>query len=134
MQRKCRCKWRACPTRNQNIEHTAYLRVMSQVDDRITNVVRQRVMPEIGSALDQALARITNDLKASIGDMVRTSIEETLRTQLGAAAAAPVLSKPEPASEITAASVIMQTPAAPPAAPTSSIAMEKQRFFQGRRG
>src|SRR5688572_7979213 len=48
---------------NQNIEHTAYLRVMSQVDDRITNVVRQRVMPEIGSALDQALARITNDLK-----------------------------------------------------------------------
>ena len=67
---------------NQNMEHSAYLRVMSQVDDRITNVVRQRVMPEIGSALDHALARITDDLKTSIGEMVRSSVQDTLRMHL----------------------------------------------------
>ena len=67
---------------NQNLEHAAYLRVMSQVDERITSVVQKQVMPEIGSALDQALARITDDLKANIGAMVRTSVEESLRSHL----------------------------------------------------
>ena len=84
---------------NQNMEHVAYLRVMSQVDERITSVVRQRVMPEVGTALDEALARIAADLKASIGDMVRTSVEETLRTQLDAhLAKLNTLPKPEPAA------------------------------------
>jgi len=108
---------------NQNMEHTAYLRVMSQVDDRITNVVRQRVMPEIGSALDQALARITNDLKASIGDMVRSSVEETLRAHLGAISAAPALPKPEVAA---ASGIIAPTPASP----SSSHSMELAKSFE----
>jgi valyl-tRNA synthetase len=116
-------------TQNQNIEHTAYLRVMSQVDDRITNVVRQRVMPEIGSALDQALARITNDLKASISDMVRVSIEETLRTKLGAAPGALALPNPAAADAAVppAASAIIETPSAPP---TATHSMELAKSFE----
>jgi valyl-tRNA synthetase len=107
---------------NQNLEHTAYLRVMSQVDDRITNVVRQRVMPEIGSALDQALARITDDLKASIGSMVRSSVEETLRSHLGAieTSAAPN----QPATSPAAASVKMMNTSISPA-PTPPMELAK---------
>lgn len=106
---------------NQNLEHTAYLRVMSQVDDRITNVVRQRVLPEIGSALDQALARITDDLKASIGNMVRSSVEESLRMHLGA------LPKPTSLAASTAASTII----APPPLSSSPIkSMELAKSFE----
>ncbi len=74
---------------NQNLEHAAYLRVMSQVDERITSVVQKQVLPEIGSALDQALARITDDLKANIGAMVRSSVEESLRAHLQSLRPAP---------------------------------------------
>ena len=62
---------------NQNLEHMAYLRVMSQVDERIGSVVRNQVMPDVGNALDQALARVAADLKASLGDMVRSTVAET---------------------------------------------------------
>ncbi len=117
---------------NQNIEHTAYLRVMSQVDDRITNVVRQRVMPEIVSALDQALARITDDLKSSIGDMVRNSIEETLRGHLSALHAPPALPQPDAAAVSAAAGVAAASGiiAPSPASPPSSIAMELAKSFE----
>ena len=110
---------------NQNVEHTAYLRVMSQVDDRITNVVKQRVMPEIGSALDEALARITNDLKASISEMVRTSIQESLRTQLPAPAAAPALPNPETSAP---SGIIPPSPA--PAPSSTSHTMELAKSFE----
>ena len=107
---------------NQNTEHTAYLRVMSQVDDRITNVVKQRVMPEIGSALDQALARITDDLKASIGDMVRNSVQETLRSHLGAHLTQ-LAALPKP--ESTVASGIIATPPVTPSVPSKSMELAK---------
>ncbi len=118
---------------NQNMEHTAYLRVMSQVDDRITNVVRQRVLPEIGSALDHALTRIADDLKAGIGDMVRSSVEDALRThlatqlstQLGTQLNAPghALPKPEGAAHDTAM-------APPPLSPTPGKPMELAKSFE----
>jgi len=112
---------------NQNMQHTAYLRVMSQVDDRITNVVRQRVMPEIGSALDQALARITYELKTSIGDMVRSSVEETLRTHLSTPLSAPP--KPESAAvSATASTTMMPSPAS--LSPSSSNSMELAKSFE----
>ncbi len=116
---------------NQNIEHTAYLRVMSQMDDRITNVVRQRVMPEIGSALDQALARITNDLKASIGDMVRVSIEETLRAKLGAVPGTAALPAPAAiAGEAGAPAPSAIIDPSPPAPPTPTQSMELAKSFE----
>ncbi len=116
---------------NQNLEHAAYLRVMSQVDERITSVVQQQVLPEIGSALDQALARITDDLKTNIGVMVRSSVEESLRTHLDSfrdsvrpAAAAQV------APEIgQSASGIMAASSAPPST-SRSLSMELAKSFE----
>src|SRR6185503_3234598 len=49
---------------------------------RIAGVMQERFLPEIGGALDAALAKIVGDLRADIGTMVRGSIEETLRMQL----------------------------------------------------
>ena len=110
---------------NQNFEHTAYLRVMSQVDDRITNVVRQRVMPEIGSALDQALARITEDLKASIGDMVRNSVNETLRTHLNTLPGPK--SGPEPAAP---SGILAASSDSLPPTPATAKSMELAKSFE----
>ena len=123
---------------NQNLEHTAYLRVMNQVDDRITNVVRQRVMPEIGSALDEALARIASELKASISDMVKSSVEESLRAHLGNAGPA-ALPKPESAapsgiiadSEHPPVAASAPAPAAEPAPQSEPApAMELPKSFE----
>jgi valyl-tRNA synthetase len=69
---------------NQNMEHAAHLRVMKGVDERIVNVLQQRFMPEIGSAFDHALNRVTDEIKSNIGGMVRAAVEETLAAQLSA--------------------------------------------------
>ncbi len=66
----------------QNLEHKVYLRVRRSLDEHIAGVVQKRFMPEIGTALDEALQKITHDLHASIGHMVRDSIAETLNVQL----------------------------------------------------
>jgi valyl-tRNA synthetase len=104
---------------SQNLEHAAYLRVMSQVDERIGSVVQQQVMPGVGNALNEALTRIASELKASLGDMVRQSVEETLQKRL-----------PAPAAQTggtNAAGII----AAPPATPSSaSKRMELAKSFE----
>ena len=113
---------------NQNLEHAAYLRVMSQVDERITSVVQKQVMPEIGSALDQALARITDDLKANIGAMVRTSVEESLRSHLeslrpaNAGAASGIMPPSAPLQ-------VFPCPASPPSSHSSNT-MELAKSFE----
>ena len=66
----------------QNLEHKAYLELKKGLDEHIAGVLQERFMPEIGAALDQALQKITQDLKTNIGTMVRASIEETLQTQI----------------------------------------------------
>ncbi len=109
---------------NQNLEHTAYLRVMSQMDDRITNVVRQRVMPEIGSALDQALARIAEDLKASIGDMVRSTVQDTLRTHLAAQQTTLAV------AGAAASGIMSPSPAAPASSSPPPKSMELAKSFE----
>ena len=67
----------------QNLEHTVYLKLKQELDERIAEVVHERFMPEIGVALDHALQKVTHDVNASIGAMVRSSIEETLQLQIG---------------------------------------------------
>jgi valyl-tRNA synthetase len=116
---------------NQNLEHAAYLRVMSQVDERIGNVVRQQVMPELGSALDQALSRITEDLKANVGSLVRNAVEESLRTHIDTLrAVAPQASPASPASpENGGASGIMPPSSAPPSTP-KRLSMELAKSFE----
>jgi valyl-tRNA synthetase len=117
---------------NQNLEHAAYLRVMSQIDKRISNVVQQLVMPEIGSALEQALARIADDLKVNIGIMVRTSVEESLRSHLDSLReplrpAAPAPDTPQANSGM--ASGIMSAPSAPPST-SNNWSMELAKSFE----
>jgi valyl-tRNA synthetase len=118
---------------NQNLEHTAYLRVMSQVDARIASVVQQQVMPGIGSALDQALARITDDLKVNIGALVRSSVEETLRTQLDSFRDS-VREAVRPAAPATVAPAAGDTGSgimpASSASPSSSKSMELAKSFE----
>jgi len=62
----------------QNLEHTLYQKLKRDLDQQIAQVVQDRFMPDIGAALDAALATI----KADINGMVRASIDETLRAQL----------------------------------------------------
>jgi valyl-tRNA synthetase len=66
----------------QNLEHNVYQKLRRDLDDRIAQVMQERFMPEIGGALDNALARISLDIKSDINVLVRASIEETLRTQI----------------------------------------------------
>ena len=66
----------------QNIEHAVHLRVKRGLNDQIAKVVEERYLPEIGAALEQALSRVTDELKSSIAEMVRASVAETLQTQL----------------------------------------------------
>jgi valyl-tRNA synthetase len=66
----------------QNLEHGVYLKLRKDLDERIAEVVRERFMPEIGAALDAALQRITQDLRASMDATVRMSMQDALRHQL----------------------------------------------------
>src|SRR5688572_1658971 len=66
----------------QNLEHNVYQKLKRDLDDRIAQVVQERFMPEIGGALDNALARMSLDIKTDINQLVRASIEETLHTQI----------------------------------------------------
>jgi hypothetical protein len=67
----------------QNMEHAVFLKLKQELNDQIAEVVRERFMPEIGAALGEALQKVTRELDASIGAMVRSSIEETLQQQIG---------------------------------------------------
>jgi len=66
----------------QNLEHTVYQKLKRDLDERIVEVMRERVMPDIGGALDTALQKVTQNMKSDINHMVRASIEETLRGEL----------------------------------------------------
>ena len=94
----------------QNIEHAVYIKLKRSLDDQIAGVVRDRYLPEIGAALEQALTRVTSELKAGIADMVRTSVAETLQSQLK------LLQPPEAGgvSGIIPAAAPATTPPAPP--------------------
>jgi valyl-tRNA synthetase len=66
----------------QNLEHNVYQKLKRDLDQHIERVVQERFMPDIGNALDAALSRISLDIKTDINQLVRASIEETLRTQI----------------------------------------------------
>ena len=66
----------------QNLEHSVYQKLKQDLDSQIADVLQTRFMPDIAGALDQALHKISDDLKANINAMVRASIEDTLQAQL----------------------------------------------------
>ena len=89
----------------QNLEHAVYLKLRQDVDEQIAGIVQGRFVPEIGAVLDQALGRMTQELNANIGTIVRAAVEDTLRKELGAAKLA--LEAPVSAEEAPGPSGIM---------------------------
>jgi len=66
----------------QNLEHNVYQKLKRDLDQHIERVVQERFMPEIGNALDAALTRVSGNIRTDINQLVRESIEETLRSQI----------------------------------------------------
>ena len=107
----------------QNLEHIVYQKLRRDLDQQITQIMQERFMPEIGSALDAALAKISMDIKADINGMVHASIEETLRAQLKNLRVA--VEGSDALREATAASGIM-----PAFSDSSSSAMALAKSFE----
>ena len=106
----------------QNLEHSVYLKLKHELDQQIAQMMQNRFMPDVGSALDAALARISLDLKTDISGMVRASIDETLRTQIKNLRVA--VEATAALREAAATSGIM------PASPDSSSAMAVAKSFE----
>jgi valyl-tRNA synthetase len=66
----------------QDTAKVVHRKLEPELEEQIAGVLRNRFMPDVAGALDQAVHKITDDLKANIEAMVRTSIEDTLRSQL----------------------------------------------------
>ena len=103
----------------QNIEHAVYLKLKRGLDDQIAGVVRERYLPEIGAALEQALTRVTSELQSGIAELVRSSVAETLQSQLKQ-----IQLQPAAASVAEQPSGIMPPSSAPPS-PASNMELPK---------
>jgi valyl-tRNA synthetase len=103
----------------QNIEHAVYLKLKRGLDDQIAGVVRERYLPEIGAALEQALSRVTSELQSGIAEMVRSSVAETLQSQLKQ-----IQLQPAAAAVAEQPSGIMPPSSAPPS-PASHMELPK---------
>jgi valyl-tRNA synthetase len=103
----------------QNLEHGVYQKLKQGLDAQIADVLQNRFMPDVSGALDQALRKISDELRSNIDAMVRASLAEALQEQAGplrltADAPAPA---PAPAPAVTPhASGIMRDFSAPPIA------------------
>ena len=96
----------------QNIEHAVYLKLKRSLDDQIDGVVRDRYLPEIGAALEKALTRVTSELQSGIAELVRTSVAETLQSQLKQIQLQPPAAAPESAQP---SGIMLPSAASPPA-------------------
>ena len=68
----------------QNLEHGVYQKLRQGLDAQIESVLEKRFIPDVATALDRALQRISDDLKTHINTAVRASIEEALKSRLSA--------------------------------------------------
>ena len=124
----------------QNLEHSVYLKLRRELDQKIAQMMRDRIMPDVGAVLDAALAKISGDLKSGIDGMVRASIEESLRTQIKnlrmavdvKAALAPGASATMPAFSESSSSAMTLAKSFEPAAIESRwySSWEKAGYFQ----
>ncbi len=122
------------PVQTQDLEDGIYQKLKQGLDTQIAAVLQNRFMPDVAGALDQALHKISDELKTNINAMVRASIEETLQKQLQqlqladrppSAPAAPTA--PATPADAPQASGIMRNFSAPPAA-----TMELAKSFEPR--
>ncbi len=68
----------------QNLEHGAYQKLRQGLDAQIENVLEKRFIPDVATALDRALQKISEDLKTHIDTAARASLEEALKNRLPA--------------------------------------------------
>ena len=107
----------------QNLEHGVFLKLKQGLDAQIADALQNRFMPDISGALDQALHKISAELRSNIDSMVRASVLEALQKQVTPLRLAP---GEAPASAVTPQpSGIMRDFPAPPAAP-----MELAKSFE----
>jgi valyl-tRNA synthetase len=97
----------------QNLEHGVYQKLKQGLDAQIADVLQNRFMPDVSGALDQALRKISDELRSNIDAMVRASLAEALQEQAGPLR----LTADVPAPAVTPhASGIMRDFSAPPIA------------------
>ncbi len=113
----------------QNLEHSVYQKLQQGLDAQIAGVLQQRFMPDIAGALDQALHKINDDLKANIDAMVRTSIEDTLQTQLKNLHLAVASQLGKPAGTVVASGIM---PGFSGRAALPAVKMELAKSFEPR--
>ena len=106
----------------QNIEHARYLKLKKGLDEQIAKVVQERYMPDIGAALEQAFARVSDQLQTGVAEMVRQSVAESLQTQL-----LQLQASVPPAADGKASGII--APSFQPA-PAAAPAMELPKSFE----
>jgi valyl-tRNA synthetase len=112
---------------SQNLEHSVYQKLKKGLDEQISGVIQQNFMPEIGAALDQALQKISRDLNANIGAMVRASIQETLHLQMKDLRIALESKAAQDAGALPASGIMPAFSAAPPPPATH---MELAKSFE----
>jgi len=61
------------------LEQAVYRRLGDRLDHEVATLLERRVMPELAGSLDQALALVATEIKGSIRQLVRETIEETLQ-------------------------------------------------------
>ena len=108
---------------SRDLEHSVYQKLKQDLDAQIAGVLKNRFMPDVTGALDQALHKIGNELKTSIDAMVRASIENTLQAQIKQLRLGVEPQPDEPAA--AAVSSIMPCFSAPPA-----VIMELAKSFE----
>jgi len=65
-----------------DLEREVYRRLGDRLDHEVGALLERRVMPELAVSLDHALAQVANEIKGSLRQLVRETIEETLHRQV----------------------------------------------------
>ena len=66
-----------------NLEQTVYRKLRSQFDQELVGMSQHPPAPELAAAFDQALRKLSGELKTDIDAMVRAAVEEALRARTG---------------------------------------------------
>lgn len=91
-----------------DLEREVYRRLGDRLDHEVGTLLERRVMPELAVSLDHALAQVATEIKGSLRQLVRETIEETLHQQVRnlrlplAADAPPEAESQDPGSDPTA--------------------------------
>lgn len=65
-----------------DLEREVYRRLGDRLDHEVGALLERRVMPELAVSLDHALAQVATEIKGSLRQLVRETIEETLHQQV----------------------------------------------------